>query len=271
METLILEQRDGIAHVTLNRPERLNAINRKMIAEMHEVLDEVERDDDLGVVVLAGVGRAFCSGFDLKDDATTSQSGVARWQKTLQDDFDFTIRFWEFKKPTIAAVHGYCLAGGFELAMACDITIAAEGTMLGEPELRFGSVITTLIMPWLAGPKRAKELLLTGNDRITAERAERIGLVNQVVPDGEHLDAALAMARRIAANDRDAVSMTKRAINRTFEVMGLHEALRAGLDTAVQLESLETPSRVKFREITRREGLKAAIAWRDSRFPSGKK
>jgi len=271
LETLRFERRDdGIAVIALNRPERLNAINRRMIAEVHEALDTVEADPALRVLVIHGEGRAFCSGFDLKDDAAAAPSGVTTWRRLLKQDFDFMTRFWDLAKPTIAAVHGYCLAGGCELAMACDITIAGEDAIFGEPELRFGSVVTALMMPWLVGPKRTKELLLTGEDRIPAAWAEKIGLINRTVPVGRHLDEALAVATKIARIDPDAVAMTKQAINRTFETMGLREALRANLDIAVQIENLETPERKTFQEITRREGLKAAIAWRDARFAARK-
>ena len=267
LKTIRFERRsDGIAVITLDRPERLNAINRQLMAEVHWALDAVESETDLRVVVIHGAGRAFCSGFDLKDDAAAQRSGVAAWRVALKRDFDFITRFWDLSKPTIAAVHGYCLAGGCELAMACDITIAAEDALFGEPELRFGSVITALMMPWLIGPKRAKELLLTGQDRISAQWAEKIGLINRMVPQNRHLDEALTVAAQIARMDPDAVAITKQSINRTFEIMGLREALRANLDLAVQIENLETPERRKFQEITRQEGLKAAIAWRDGRF-----
>ena len=267
LETIRFERRaDRIAVITLNRPERLNAISRRMIGEVGKALDVVEADADLRVVVVHGAGRAFCSGFDLKDDAAAQPSGIATWRALLKQDFDFLIRFWDLSKPTIAAVHGYCLAGGCELAMACDITIAAENAIFGEPELRFGSVITALMMPWLIGPKRTKELLLTGQDRIPAAWAEKIGLINRTVPDANYLDEALTVAGQIARIDPDAVAMTKQSINRTFETMGLREALRANLDIAVQIENLATPERREFQEITRREGLKAAIAWRDARF-----
>ena len=262
---------DGVAVITLDRPERLNAINRRMIAEVSQALDAVEGDADARVVVVNGAGRAFCSGFDLKDDAAAQPSGIATWRRLLKQDFDFILRFWDFPKPTIAAVHGYCLAGGCELAMACDMTIAAEDAVFGEPELRFGSVITAMMMPWLVGPKRAKELLLTGADRIPAAWAEKIGLINRTVPSADYLDEALNLARQIARVDPDAVAMTKQSINRTFETMGLREALRANLDIAVQIENLETPERKTFQEITRREGLKAAIAWRDARFANPSK
>lgn len=270
-ETLIYEQDGGVAIITLNRPERLNAINRKMVAEISSLLDSIEADDRIRAVVLCGAGRAFCSGFDLKDDAAAQRSGIAAWRSALQHDFDFVMRFWALDKPTIAAVHGYCLAGGCELAMACDITLAGEDAIFGEPELRFGTVITALMMPWLVGPKRTKELLLTGNDRVSADRAEQIGLINRVVREETPLAAALAMARQIAAMDPEAVALTKSAINRTFEIMGLREALRANLDIAIQIENLDTPRRKRFQEIVRREGLKAAIAWRDAPFQSDPK
>lgn len=271
-DTIKFGRHEGrIAVITLNRPERLNAISRRMIAEVTTALDEVEADPELRVVVVHGAGRAFCSGFDLKDDAAAQPSGIATWRRLLKQDFDFLTRFWDLAKPTIAAVHGYCLAGGCELAMSCDITIAAEDAVFGEPELRFGSVVTAMMMPWLIGPKRTKELLLTGEDRIPADWAEKIGLVNRIVPTGRYLDEALAVAAKIARMDPDAVTMTKQSINRTFETMGLREALRANLDLAIQIENLETPERREFQEITRRDGLKAAIAWRDARFASAPK
>ena len=265
-DSIRFERRGRVALITLDRPERLNAFSRDLMGETHVALDAVESDDALGAVVICGAGRAFSSGFDLKDDAVTETVGKDGWRSRLEREFEFIHRFWEFPKPTIAAVHGYCLAGGCELAMACDVTIAEVGCMLGEPELRFGSVIIDLMMPWLLGPKLTKELLLSGEDRISAERAERIGLVNRVVPEGEHVEQAMALAARMAALDSEAVRRTKSAINRTFEIMGMNEALRHGLETAIDIEALETPSRAEFKRIARERGLKAALAWRDSRL-----
>jgi enoyl-CoA hydratase len=176
------------------------------------------------------------------------------------------MRFWHSPLPTVAAVKGYALAGACELAMACDITIAAAGARFGEPELRFGSGIIALLMPWLSGPKRAKEALLTGNDKISAEDALAMGLVNRVVPEGEEVKVALAIAREIAINDREKVRLTKQAVNRTYSIMGFEQALAMGLDTDVQIEALQTPEGKTFREIRQRDGLKAALAWRDARF-----
>jgi enoyl-CoA hydratase len=121
-------------------------------------------------------------------------------------------------------------------------------------------------MPWLSGPKKAKEYLLTGNDRIDAVEALACGLINRVVPLGQELPAALALARGIALNDRVKVAMTKRAINRGFEMMGMLAALDMGLDTDIQIEALQTPEGQEFKAIAKRDGLKAALAWRDARF-----
>ena len=265
-ETLRFEARGRVALITLDRPERLNAISARMMDEVESALDSVAEDDDFRAVVVCGAGRAFCSGYDLKDDAATPAADAEAWRVRLERDLDFLLRFWSLPKPTIAAVHGYCLAGGCELAMSCDITIAEEGCRFGEPELKFGSVIINMMMPWLIGPKLTKELLLSGDDQLSAERAERIGLVNRVVAAGTHVDEALALAGRIATLDADAVTRTKAAINRGFEIMGLHAALRAGLDAAVEIESMETPSRAEFKQRVRNQGLKAALAWRDSRL-----
>lgn len=266
LETILFERRGRVALLTLHRPQRLNAISARMMDEIESVLDTVAGDDDLGAVVVCGAGRAFCSGYDLKDDALTPPADAAAWRKRLERDLDFLLRFWNQPEPTIAAVHGHCLAGGCELAMSCDVTIAEEGCLFGEPELKFGSVVVNMMMPWLVGPKLTKELLLSGDDRLSAERAERIGLVNRVVAKGTHVAEALALATRIAALDADAVVRTKAAINRGFEIMGLHRALRAGLDAAVEIESMETPSRAEFKRRVREQGLKAALAWRDGRF-----
>ena len=266
-ESVAFEVERGVGTLTLNRPEVLNAINQRMVDEVLEVQARAAADDSVRVVVLAGAGRAFSAGFDLKEsDSGETRRGVAENRVMLQRDFDMIMGFWNCPKPTISAVHGYCLAGGCEMALACDITIASSDAMFGEPELRFGAGIVALILPWLTGPKQAKELLFTGNDRIPAERALAIGLVNRVVPEGGALAAAREMARAIAALDRDAVMMTKEAIHRAYAAMGMPEALKAALDIDVQITSLDTPDRQKFREISKRDGLKAAIAWRESRF-----
>ncbi|HYM03657.1 MAG TPA: enoyl-CoA hydratase/isomerase family protein, partial [Stellaceae bacterium] len=269
-ETILYERRGTVALITLNRPQRLNAMNGVMLRELHRAMDAAEGDAEVRAVVLAGAGSGFCSGFDLKEQAEAKPSGVAQWRPLLQRDFDAIMRFWRSPKPTIAAVRGPCLAGGCELALACDITVAAEDAMFGEPELRFGAGIVVMLLPWLIGPKRAKQLLFTGDDKITARRAEAIGLVNEVVATGEELARALHIAADLSVIDAMALRETKRAVNRTYEIMGMGEALEAALDIDLQIEGEGTADKRQFMEIARCDGLRAAIAWRDARFAAGK-
>ncbi|WP_372395566.1 enoyl-CoA hydratase/isomerase family protein [Azospirillum sp. HJ39] len=266
-DTIRLETRGDVAWLVLNRPERLNALNQTMLGEINAALDVVEADDRLRAVVVTGAGSAFSSGFDLKEQMENQPRGVGQWRGPLRKDFDTVMRFWHFPKPTIAAVNGHCLAGAFELALACDMTITADTAVFGEPELKFGAGIVVMLLPWIVGPKRAKEIIMTGADRITAERAERIGIVNRVVAGAALERTALAMARHVAAVDPMLMRQTKHAINRTFQIMGMGEALEAALDIDLHIEGEGCPDKIQFMEIARREGLRAAIAWRDARFP----
>jgi enoyl-CoA hydratase len=237
-----------------------------MLKDIHGVLDRVEADDAVRALVVTGAGKSFCSGFDLKEQLDARPKGVAAWQTILQDDFDAIVRFWQLTKPTIAAVGGHCVAGGCELALCCDMTIAAEDAVFGEPELKFGAGIVVMILPWLTGAKKAKELLLTGEDSLPAAEALRLGLINQVVPAGEELAVALGLARRLAVMDPKLVRATKLAINRTFDIMGLRQALQASLDLDLQIEAEGSPDKAAFMDIVRNGGMKAALAWRDRRF-----
>ena len=268
-QTIRLEKSGAVALLTLARPERANAIDKEMLGELQHALDAVERDEEIRAMVVKGAGGNFSSGFDLKEQMETRPSGFDAWRQILDRDFSAVTRFWHLKKPTIAAVQGYCLAGGCELALCCDITIAAEDAIFGEPELKFGAGIVVMILPWLVGPKRAKEIILTGADRITAAEAARIGLVNRVVPSAEVETAALALARHIAVIDPALVQATKKAINHSFEVMGLVEALDAALDIDLAIEGNGSDDKRVFMEIARKQGLRQAIAWRDARFGGG--
>lgn len=257
------ERRGDLALVTLDRPDKLNAISAAMVRGLGEALDRAEADDAVRVILLAGAGKAFSAGFDLAPgDATPSADEVRR---TLTADFDIIMRFWDCPKPTVAAVHRYCLGSALELAVACDVTIAADDCVFGEPEVQFGSGIVALLLPWFIGPKLAKELLLTGDDRVPAARALQMGLVNRVVPAASLLDEATAMARRIADNDPVAVRLTKLAINRSMDLAGMRAALAQALEMDVTVETTETPESREFNAILERDGAKAAIAWRRAR------
>lgn len=265
-ETIIYATSGPVATITLNRPDKLNAINAMMVAELNSALDQAEADAAIKTIVLAGAGRAFSAGFDLDMDADEDDTDVAALRAELTDDFNIIMRFWDCPKPTIAAVHKYCLGSAMEMAVACDITIAADDCRFGAPEVRFGSGIVALVLPWMIGPKRAKELLLTGDDRVTAEQAEHYGLVNRVVPAGQVVAEAQSLATDIAKNDELAVRMTKQAINKSYEIAGMRDALLQALELDIEVESTETEESREFNRILRTKGTKAAIAWRDARL-----
>ena len=265
---LIFERKDDLAVITLNRPERANAMHRPLLEEMTDACRAVEADESVRAVVLTGAGNAFSSGFDLKEQTENTPRGVAGWQPVLRQDFDAVMQFWHLSKPVVAAVRGLALASGFELACACDITIAGEDAVFGEPELKFGAGIVVMLLPWLTGPKLAKELYLTGADGISAQRAYEMGLVNRLVTPGAELETALAVARGIAVIDPNLVRQTKRAVNRSMDLMGMGEALEMALDIDLHIEGEGSPDKRLFLDIARRDGLRAALAWRDSRFPT---
>jgi enoyl-CoA hydratase len=252
----------SIARITLDRPAKLNAIDSGMVAGLDAALDRAEAEEKVRAVLLAGAGRSFSAGFDLAPGEGPRSAQTVRAE--LRRGFDLILRFWNSPKPTIAAVHGHCLGSGMELALACDLTIAAQGARFGAPEVRFGSGILMLILPWLVGAKAAKALLLTGEDTLDAGRALAYGLVSEVVPAAELTERALAIARRIAGNDRIAVSLTKQAINRGYDVAGMRAALEQAFELDVLVETSDSPEARAFNEILRRDGVKAAIAWREA-------
>ena len=254
-----------IARISLNRPDKLNAINQPMVGELNQALDKAESDDSVRSILLTGNGRAFSAGFDLEGDEDSSPD-VEAVRDELTADFDIIMRFWNSPKVTVAAVHGYCLGSAMEMAVACDVTLSAEECFFGAPEVRFGSGIVALILPWVIGPKRSKELLLTGEDRVSAQDALGYGLINRVVPPEELIEQAEALALSIARNDRLAVQMTKQAINRTCEIAGMSTAMQEALDLDIIVESTETEESREFNEILRTQGAKAAIEWRDRRL-----
>ena len=265
--TISIDRRGAVARLTLNRPERANALNAAMLGEINAALDELERDADVRALIITGAGAAFSSGFDLKEQMERRPKGVDEWRPILRKDFDTVMRFWHFPAPTIAAVRGPCLAGACELALACDMTIASEDAFFGEPELKFGAGIVAMILPWLVGPKIAKEIILLGEDRIPAARAREIGLVNRVVPAEELDETALAIANHIAAVDTHLMRESKRAINRAYEARNMLAALEEALAIDLAIEGAGSPDKMQFMDIARRDGLRAALAWRDARFP----
>ncbi len=261
---------DGpIATLTFNRPEVLNAFHNEAMNECVAALKQVADDPSVRCVLIQGEGRAFSAGFDMKASANRDMSTIEHIRLQMERQFDFIMAFWDCPKPTIALVHGFCMAGAFEVALACDITIAADGTRFGEPEVRFGTGIVAMLLPWAVLPKHAKEMLLTGNDKMDAVRAHEIGIVNHVVAPAELRAFGRRMALDIAAAAGPSVYFTKRAMNRTYEIMGMRDALRASLDIDVILNATPSAEKTEFQRLRKEHGLKAALAWRDGRFSDG--
>jgi enoyl-CoA hydratase len=265
-ETILYDKRNSVAIITLNRPDRLNAINRQVLDELEAACGLAEEDGEVRAVVLTGAGKTFSSGFDLKEQAKSPPQGVKEWEPVLQGDFDGVMRFWHMSKPTIAAVRGYVLAGAFEMMLACDLTIAAEGSVFGEPELKFGAGIVVMLAPWYVGPKIAKQIILMADDQISAERALELGFINKIVPEGEEVTEAISQARKLSSMDPMIVRRTKAAINRSYEIMGLLQALDMALDVDLAIEGEGSDDKRNFLKLAREKGLRAALDWRESRF-----
>ena len=246
--------------LTLNRPDKLNALNAELRDALTAAIADAVADERVRVISIAGAGRAFCSGYDLSEEQPATALG---WRDVLGRDVVATLAVLHCPKPVIAQVHGYAIAGGLELAMACDLIVAAEDARLGEPEIRFGSAPVTLLMPFVIGQKKTRELLLTG-DLIDAREAERIGLVNRVVPADRLTAEVDALADRLARVEPDVMAPTKQMLNRAMDAAGFAQAVEMGLDVQSFVNLSET-SRA-FDEIVRRDGLKAALAWRDARY-----
>lgn len=266
--SIIYEKQGAIAKLRLNRPDKLNAVNGEMLEAIRSALEMAENDDEVRVLILSGEGRAFSAGFDLETgESPEGESQQSFIRRELEHNFDTIMRFWDFPKPVIAAVHGYCLGSAMEIAAVCDITIAADSCRFGAPEVRFGSGIVCLILPWIVGQKNAREMLLVGSDRIGADRAQAMGLVNKVVPAQEVQNSANTMADEIALNDPLAVCLTKKALNMSAEVAGLRKALDDAFEIDVQIETTETPESREFNRILGEEGPKAALKWRAAQLP----
>ena len=208
-ECIIYEKKDRIGLIQLNRPKVLNAMNRQLWIEMQDLLERVKQDHDVKVLILTGVGRAFSTGADLKDSKDRSIEDYRTYLESLQEATRKIIRF---EKPIIAAINGYALGSGYELALACDIRIAANEALIGSPEAKVTSSVTGgafRLVQDLVGPGKAKELLFTA-ENITGVEAERIGLVNKAVPLETLMDEAFNMAQKIVANSSFSLKVIKK-------------------------------------------------------------
>lgn len=214
---IILEKKGAVAKITLNRPEVLNALDEELMSELVAALDEIDKDDSLRVVILTGAGRAFSAGRDMK------QILGERRRKSGRSSYEALANL---SKPVIAAVNGYCFTGAFEMAMCADIIIASENAVFCDTHARYGLIPgggQTQRLPREIGSKKAKELMFT-SDRISASEAERIGIVNRVVPPEKLEEAAVEMAEKIANNDLKSLRVMKSLVNK-----GMQKDLETGL------------------------------------------
>src|SRR3984893_4717145 len=268
-ETVIYEKvEDKIFRLTLNRPEKLNAMSQKLLRELDGALDEFENNLAATKITIRGAGRAFCAGYDLQP---TQQAGsgftVTSDRIGLQKMVDRWQRLWSLPKPVIAQVHGYCLAGATELAGHCDIVFASEDAQFGHPAGRSLGILPTLSMwPILMGPRKTKEYFFTG-DLMGAREALEWHLINRVYSK-EQLEAeTLAYARRVAMVPLELLALHKAAVNRYLDVLGF----RALEQSAADLDCIahQTEAVKNWMKASREKGLKEALTERDR--PFGKK
>ena len=275
----ILYEVDGrLAFVTLNRPEKLNALSNNLRGEVFDAMKEAESNPDVGVIVLRSAGRAFSAGYDLSPsraagedseyvskrsllpDTGTTHPGPGQWSRhVVMANF----MIWELAKPVVASIQGYCLAGGTELASICDLRIVAEDAQIGYPPVRAMTSMDMQWAPWHLPQAKAREFAYIG-DPISGTEMVRLGWANYAVPADQLADFTERFARRMAHIDNDMLMYSKRQVNRQYEVMGIRTGLWSG--TEIQALSGMRPAAGEWGKRVREEGLKAALEWRDGPF-----
>jgi enoyl-CoA hydratase len=267
---MVRYETDGkVSIITLDRADKLNAINSAMKDQIIAAFARADKEPSTSVIVLRANGRSFSSGFDIGHSPDRGKdTGAAdpnTWDPILHRSFDFGIAPWSATKPVIASVQGHTLGGGCELAMMCDLTIAADDARFGEPEVRFSHLGPLMVMPWFIGLKRARELLFFG-DQIDAQTALSFGMINRIVPAAELRTATMKYAKRLSLISPEALRWGKRIINRGAEIAGLRSAIEAGVDSFVSLYATQTEVGREFGRRVSEGGLKAALEWRRAQF-----
>lgn len=254
--------RPHVRRLTLNRPEKRNALSNALRGELFAALEAADRDAEVRVIVIRGAGKCFSSGYDLAGVGALpfhTAGGQGQWARHVVEG---CFRVWDLAKPVIAQVHGWCLAGGSELAVACDLVYVAEDAQIGYPAVRTMSPPDNQYHAWLMGMRAAMELMLTG-DAVSGTEAVRLGFANRAFPEVDLEFAVLEMAERIAKVDPELAQLNKRLVHRQMEAMGLRAGLRAGTD--LHALGWHTPaSRAYMAEL--REGVTKALDKRDAGF-----
>lgn len=261
---LVDDPRPQVRRITLNRPDKRNALSNPLRAELFDALQKGDLDQEVRVMVLRGAGKCFSSGYDLSQNSGSelpyqSSMGDGFWPRHVVEG---AFKIWDLAKPVIAQVHGYCLAGGSELMAACDLAYLGESAQVGYPPVRLMSPPDNQFHPWMAGMRNAMELMLTG-DAVDGPEAVRMGLANRCYPDEELEDRVLEKAERIAKIPPDLQQLNKRSVHRAMEIMGMRAAIRAG--TEIQAMGFHQKSaKAYLKKLT--EGVSAALSERDSQF-----
>jgi enoyl-CoA hydratase len=272
-DTLLYRKDGRIARVTLNRPERLNAINEAMPGEIRAAVEAANDDPDVHVIVLAGSGKAFCAGYDLKIFAESAGENAViqdmpwdpmRDYKLMKGYTDDMLSLWRSYKPVICKIHGYAVAGGSDIALCTDILIMAEDAKIGYPPARVWGCPTTAMWVYRLGAEKAKRMLLTG-DLVTGVEAKSMGLVYDAVPAAQ-LDAAVdTLAQRMAGVPKNQLMMQKLMINQAYENMGMQSTqMMATLFDGITRHS---PEGFWFKNLAEQKGFHEAVRWRDSGDP----
>ena len=275
----ILYETDGrLAYITLNRPEKLNALSNDLRGEVFHALKEAEADRSVGVIILRGAGRAFSSGYDLTPSREASPDSRFVHPRSRMPDtgtthpahYDWSRHvllanwmIWELAKPVIAQVHGYCLAGGTELASFCDFRIVAEDAQIGYPPVRAMGTMDIMWAPWHLPMTKAREFAYVG-DSFSGRDMAHLGWATYAVPREQLGEFTEQFARRMAHIDNDMLMYSKRSVNRQYEAMGIRNGLISGTD--VEAMSKHRPAAEEWRTRLSRDGLKAALEWRDGPF-----
>lgn len=255
---------EHIARITLNRPAKRNALSNLLRGELFAALEQADRDAATRVIVIRGAGTCFSAGYDLTQDTAAHQpyhsaGGYGNWPRHVTEG---CFRIWDLAKPVLAQIHGYCLAGGTELAAACDLVYVAENALIGYPAVRSISPPDNQFFPWMVGMRRAMQLMLTG-DAMSGLEAVRCGFANRAFAL-EHLEEqVLQIAARVALIPPDIQQINKRAVHRQMEIMGMRTGIRSG--TELQMLGALTASARAFRDATR-QGLTKALTERDGQF-----
>lgn len=264
-ENIIYEKQGRIVRLTLNRPEVLNALSDALLNEMEAALVEAEQDDEVRVIIIKGAGRAFSTGYDIEPGKPGKYGAMPIFDDLLwlqRTDRKITT-IWNLSKPVIAQIHGYCVAGGNDVAGQCDILIAAENAIFMNPQIRRLGLTWLNMTTYHAGPQWAKMLFFTG-DRITGKQAERIGFVAKAVPEDKLEEEVDKLAQRIALVPSELLALNKAAINRVIEEMGLRNAFNAALE--LDIIAHNTKAVQNFRRMAEKKGLQAALAENEAPF-----